>query len=195
MVRPPARGGTINRPRPSSEPEGLITGDQLDVDARVPEDMAAARVEHVLAAEDGAPLAAADDDAARDGRDAADWLVAVAVVELAAAGVVGGQAAAAHLRRPRVPARAEGEQDAAAEGDRAGRVVEGAHAPVTGVDHTGVDQLQAGRAVDLLLLALAVDQGLVVDAGDGQPAVPQPDGAPVGFVNSIRRRIKRNRTG
>src|SRR5882724_9250800 len=61
-------GATINRPRPSSEPEGLIAGDQLDVDARVPEEMAAARVEHVLAAEDGAPLAAADEDAARDGR-------------------------------------------------------------------------------------------------------------------------------
>ena len=45
-------------------------------------------IEHVLVAEDGAPLVAADEDAAWDGLDAADRLLAVAVVELAAAGVV-----------------------------------------------------------------------------------------------------------
>ena len=38
--------------------------------------------------EDGAPLVAADEDATWDGLDAADRLPAVAVVELAAAGVV-----------------------------------------------------------------------------------------------------------
>src|SRR6266542_917840 len=89
---------------PTSEPERLIAADQLDVDARMPEDATAAWLEHVLATEDGAALVAADEDTARDGGDAADRLVAVAVVELVAGGVVGGQPASAHRRGRRVPA-------------------------------------------------------------------------------------------
>ena len=60
-----------------------------ELDSRA-ESLSSVRVEleHVLVAEDGAPLAAADEDAAWDGLDAADRLPAVAVVELAAAGVV-----------------------------------------------------------------------------------------------------------
>src|SRR5438105_10037050 len=156
----------------TSEPERLIAGDQLDVDADVPEHPAGSWVEQVLVAKDGAALAAADENAAQHGGDAADRLLAIAVVERPPASVVGGQAGAADLRGPRVPARPEGEEAAAGERDRAGRVVERPHAPIA-----GVDQLQTGRLVQLLLMPMAVDRGLIVDTGHGQAAVAQPEGS------------------
>ena len=79
---------------------------------------AAARLEQVFVAEDGAALVAADEDAARNGGDAADRLPAIAVVELVAIGVVGGEPATAELGTARVPAGAECEQDTDADADR-----------------------------------------------------------------------------